>query len=89
MNPTEELIQADLETLKNGGAPATHLFMNMCKRLHSMGADDALQNWVALGMEFLPEADRAEVVLFLVTAHLPPRYDERASAVPSQRTNLH
>ena len=45
-----------------------------------MGLDDALKNWIALGMEYLPPADRAEVILFLMNAHLPPRYDERAVA---------
>ena len=77
---TEELIAADIETLKNGGSTGMRLFMEMSKKLHLMGLDDALKNWIALGMEYLPPANRAEVVLFLMNAHLPPRYDERAVA---------
>jgi len=79
-NATEELIAADIETLKNGGATGMRLFMEMSKKLHLMGLDDALKNWIALGMEYLPPTDRAEVVLFLMNSNLPPRYDERALA---------
>ena len=75
--PTEELIAADIETLKHGGSIGTRLFMEMSKKLHMMGLDDALKNWVSLGLEFLPPVERAEVVLFLMNSHLPPRYDER------------
>jgi hypothetical protein len=67
---TEECITMDLDTLSHGGKEAIALFMEMSKRLHEQGANDALQDWVTIAAPALPEKERNEVLVILMCSHL-------------------
>ena len=69
MKLTEEHLLEDLELLRHGGAEAISLFMEMARRMHK-AADDGLQHWVTLALPALPERERAEVVLELMSVRL-------------------
>ena len=69
MTLTQEMLEKDLELLRHGGAEATTLFLEMARRMHRP-ADDALQHWLTLALPALPERERAEVVLMLMTSRM-------------------
>jgi hypothetical protein len=70
MTLTQEMLEKDLELLRHGGAEAITLFLEMASLMRH-AADDALQHWVTLALPALPERERAEIVLMLMTSRLP------------------
>ena len=67
---TENHIVMDLKTLNHGGIQAVTLFMNMSKRLHEAGGNDALQDWITIAAPSLPEKERNEILMMLMCSHL-------------------
>jgi len=63
-------LQSDLEILRHGGKEAIAVFMKISKCLIASSADDALKSWVTLAAPALPESERGEILLFLLSTFL-------------------
>jgi hypothetical protein len=63
-------LQSDLEILRHGGKEAIAVFMKISKCLLASDTDDALKSWITIAAPALPEAERGEILLFLMSAFL-------------------
>jgi hypothetical protein len=75
MRVSEKYLSADLETLRHGGQEAIALFIKVSRRVHERGTDDALKDWITIAAPALPEAERGEVLLWLMSAFLDVSYE--------------
>jgi hypothetical protein len=73
---TEEHIAMDLETLSHGGGEAIALFLEMSKRLHEDDADFGLHDWVTVAAPALPEKERNEVLVLLLSCVLRSSFQQ-------------
>jgi hypothetical protein len=76
---TEELIRMDLATLSHGGEEAITLFLEMSKRLHKNDADSGLHHWVTVAAPALPERERNQVLVLLLSSYLQSTRDHLVS----------
>ena len=67
---TEKLIMMDVKALAQGGEEAITLFMEMSVRLHEAGGRDALHAWITIAAPSLPEKERNEVLVMLMSSYL-------------------
>lgn len=70
MKITEELLRADLAKLSHGGPEAIALFLEMSRHLHEAGRAEALRDWIVVAAPQLPEKERGEVIVLLMTGYL-------------------
>ena len=69
MKLTEELLRTDLAMLNHGGPEAVSLFLEISRRLHAVGATEALRDWIVVAAPQLPEKERGEVIVLLMTGY--------------------
>ena len=86
---TKELITMDLDALSHGGKEAIRLFVEMSKRLHEDGAEDALHDWITIAAPALPEKERNEVLVMLMCSYLYLNRQQRAEGSPASAPSLH
>jgi len=67
---TQDLITMDLETLSHGGQEAVALFLEMSKRLHTDDDVCGLHDWVTVAAPALPERERNDVLVMLLSSYL-------------------
>ena len=86
---TRELITMDLDVLSHGGKEAIRLFVEMSKRLHEDGAEDALHDWITIAAPAIPERERNEVLVMFMCSHLYLNRRKRSEGSPASVPSLH
>ena len=86
---TRVSITRNLDALSHGGKEAITLFLEMSRRLHKEGAEEALRDWITIAAPALPEKERNEVLVSLMCSYLYLNRRQLAEVSPASVPSFH